>query len=129
LWMSANGHHYKSKGWKARNGYFESCKDGKKIRRCRCVIEEVLGRKLARRETVHHKNGIRDDDRIENLELWDCSHPYGQRVSDKIAWAVEFLRTYNYIITLPYNDLEICKVIAPQIEKPVAPTTTEETTP
>lgn len=39
---------------------------------------------------------LRDDNRIENLELWSVSHPAGQRVEDKIMWAKEFLCSYNY---------------------------------
>jgi hypothetical protein len=53
-----------------------------------------LGRPLYSDENVHHKNGVRDDNRIENLELWSTLQPAGQRVTDKLQWAFEFAGRY-----------------------------------
>lgn len=59
------------------------------------VMEQMLGRALTGDETVHHKNGVRHDNRPENLELWASNHPSGQRVDDLIAYAEEILRKYK----------------------------------
>lgn len=68
--------------------------DGKYIFEHIIVMEESLGRKLLPGENVHHRNGVRDDNRLENLELWAKHQPNGQRVNDLRAWAKEILERY-----------------------------------
>jgi len=57
----------KGKGWINGYGYRMILRDRKKILEHRYVMEQHLGRKLTRKEHIHHKNGIKTDNRIENL--------------------------------------------------------------
>lgn len=64
-------------------------------------MSEFLNRELRTGENVHHINGDRSDNRIQNLELWTVNQPSGQRVKDKILWAVGFLGEYGYEVSKP----------------------------
>ena len=57
-------------------------------------MSRILGRALLHTENVHHINGNKQDNRPENLELWTTAQPVGQRVCDKIDYAVEILNLY-----------------------------------
>jgi len=61
----------------------------------RKVMQDLIGRVMRPHENVHHKNGLRHDNRPENLELWVTSQPCGQRVRDKLDWARRFIAQYG----------------------------------
>ena len=90
--IGENNTRWKGGLWTNKQGYNIVQINGKKLREHRHIMEQHIGRKLKPSENVHHKNGIRNDNRIENLELWcEVRQLPGQRISDLI----EFICT-NY---------------------------------
>lgn len=76
------------------DGYVMLNREGKPVMEHIVVMVEHLGRPLYEGETIHHKNGVRNDNRIENLELRASSHGKGQTIPDLVAFARQTLLRY-----------------------------------
>lgn len=61
------------------------------------IMEDFIGRPLLEGENVHHINGVKDDNRIDNLELWTRPQPSGIRAKDALAWARQTIDAYSAI--------------------------------
>jgi len=86
------------------SGYVVHSVGGKQILAHRHEMATLLGRDLLPKETVHHVNGDRGDNttngplinfRSGNLELWSTFQPPGQRVEDKVQYALALLSLYR----------------------------------
>lgn len=85
----------KGSGFINKDGYRVLSIDYRRILEHRLVMKTYLRRELLPTETVHHRNGVKLDNRIENLELWSSSQPPGQRVEDLLSWAKELIDRYG----------------------------------
>lgn len=100
--------HYNWKIGLNAGGYKLTKKNGKTILEHRIVMERHICRKLKKFENVHHKNGIRSDNNINNLEIWTKPQPSGQRICDLVHFVCKNYpkETIYYLKKINHLDLE-----------------------
>ncbi len=104
LCAARHGGAQKRRGYTDAAGYVRVKVNGVVTSEHRMVMEKALGRPLRRGETVHHKNGIRSDNRPENLELWTGRHRFGQRQRDIVdAFAQRIISANPYLLVSHAN--------------------------
>lgn len=83
-----------SEGYVYKNIWSDTGKS-KKVFQHREMMEKILGRALRRGENVHHLNGVRNDNRPENLQLWLTPQPSGANLLDVMSWMREFVSNHS----------------------------------
>ena len=112
-WSKNGGQNKKDQCWWTNSrGYIEGriwLPDGTQIRvkQHRFIVEGILGRALLPTEDVHHKNGIKNDNRPENLEVID----HGKHSSDHNAQR-EFKRGYTLNLSAAERHARSLRAIA-----------------
>lgn len=113
---------YKGRKWRPinPNGHIHSTgyrrlhfRGGEKRYQHRVIMEKILNRPLQKHENVHHKDGDRLNNSPENLELWTKMQPPGQRVIDKVRFALEILRLYPEFIEVAKHEIDSLYLRAP----------------
>jgi DNA-binding NarL/FixJ family response regulator len=94
------------------NGYKAIKVNGKKSDEHRYIMEQYLGRELSRNEVVHHKDGQKDNNEIENLEVMDLSehsrqHQLGHIPSEETKQKISEALTGRKSTSRKFNDDQI----------------------
>jgi hypothetical protein len=79
----------------------------------RYVMQKWLGRPLLAQETVHHRDGNRLNNKIENLELRSGRHGQEINIIDGIEAAVAWILSYG---DLDLAELAVCKRLQARVD-------------